>query len=351
MSSEAEAWFECPVPLTGADAILLGHGSGGKLGARLLEETILPFLTNPVLERLEDQATVVVGRERVAFTTDSFVVTPIFFPGGDIGELAVNGTVNDLAVGGATPLFLSLALILEEGLPMEELRRVLDSIARAARRAGVTVVTGDTKVVGRGSGDKLFINTAGIGLPRPGVSLSAANVRPGDAILLSGTIGDHGVAILSTREGLAIEGDLGSDTAPLHELSARILDACPDVRAMRDPTRGGLGATLTEIAARAKVGVDVDEARLPVKDAVRGACELLGLDPILVANEGKLVAFVPGDAADRVLATMRANPLGRDAARIGRITADHPGRVALRTPVGGTRVLELPFSEPLPRIC
>jgi len=356
MSSEgaerpASGPFECPVPLMGADSILLGHGSGGRLTAKLLEETILPPLRNPVLDVLDDQAVVHVSDQPVAFTTDSFVVTPLFFPGGDIGELAVNGTVNDLAVGGATPLFLSLALILEEGLPVEELRRVVESVQRAARRAGVTIVTGDTKVVGRGSGDKVFINTAGIGLPRAGVSLSSRRVRPGDVILLSGTVGDHGVAILSTREGLAFEGDIASDTAPLHGLVAAALDAYPDVHAMRDPTRGGLAATLVEIATRQGLGVEVDETSIPVRDEVRGACEMLGLDPLLVANEGKLVAFVPEEGAEAALAAMRAHPLGRDAARIGRVTGEHPARVVLRTAIGGRRVLELPFAEALPRIC
>lgn len=354
MSSEKQnggRWFECPAAPVKSDAILLGHGSGGRLTAALLEETILPPLRNPVLEALDDHALVQVGDQALAFTTDSFVVTPLFFPGGDIGQLAVNGTVNDLAVGGAIPMFLSLALILEEGLPLDELRRVVDSVRRAAARAGVTIVTGDTKVVGRGSGDKVFINTAGIGVPRAGVSLSSRRVRSGDAILVSGTVGDHGIAILSTREGLAFDGAIASDTAPLHGLVGAVLDAYSDVHAMRDPTRGGLAATLVEIARRRNVGVEVDEAAVPVRDEVRGACEMLGLDPLLVANEGKLVAFVPEVGADLALEAMRAHPLGRDAKRIGRVTSDHPGRVALRTPVGGRRVLELPFAEPLPRIC
>jgi hydrogenase expression/formation protein HypE len=347
MSSE----FSCPVPLTTTDVVLLGHGGGGKLSARLLEETIIPALRNEVLCVLDDQAVVPAGGERLAFTTDSFVVTPLFFPGGDIGDLAVNGTVNDLAVGGASPRFLSLAFILEEGLPIAELRRVLASIARAADRAGVSVVTGDTKVVGRGSADKLFVTTSGIGLVRPGTSLSARHVRAGDAVLVSGTMGDHGVAILSTREGLSFEGDIVSDTAPLHGLVGAILDAFPGVHAMRDPTRGGLAATLVEIATRQKLGIEIDEAAVPVRDGVRGACEILGLDPLLVANEGKLVAFVPVEGASRVLGAMRAHPLGRDAARVGTVTTDHPGRVVARTPVGGSRVLELPYAEQLPRIC
>ncbi|MEA2749514.1 MAG: hydrogenase expression/formation protein HypE [Myxococcales bacterium] len=343
--------FSCPVPITGTEEILLGHGSGGKLSARLIEEIIVPTLRNPVLEILDDQAFVAVPSERIAFTTDSFVVTPIFFPGGDIGELAVNGTVNDLAMGGATPLCLSLALILEEGLPIADLRRVLESVRRAADRAGVCIVTGDTKVVGRGNADKIFINTSGVGVPRRGVSLSSSRVCPGDAVVLSGSIGDHGMAILSKREGLELEGTLESDTAPLHDLVRVMLDAHADIHAMRDPTRGGLAATLVEIASRQNLGVEVDETAIPVKDTVRGACEILGLDPMMVANEGKLVAFVPEAGLAPVLDAMRAHPLGRDATCIGRVTTTHPGIVTVRTPIGGQRILDLPFAEALPRIC
>ncbi len=342
---------ECPAPLTQSDEILLGHGSGGKLTAQLIERLILPAFHNPLLAALDDQAVVPVNGSRLAFTTDSYVVTPIFFPGGDIGELAVNGTVNDLAVGGATPLALSLAFILEEGLPVADLRRVIESARGAAERAGVQIVTGDTKVVGRGSGDKIFINTSGIGLVPPGIDLSSRHVRAGDAILLSGPIGDHGVAILSVREGLEFAGEIASDTAPLHELAATALAACPRIHAMRDPTRGGVAATLVEIASRQHLGIEVDERTVPMRDAVRGACEILGLDPLLVANEGKLIAFVPEADADRTLAALRGHPLGRDANRIGRVTDTHPGLVLLRTPIGGDRVLDLPFGEALPRIC
>lgn len=344
--------LSCPVPFSGSDEILLGHGSGGKLTSRLIEETILPALRNPLLEVLDDQAIApIAGGGSIAFTTDSFVVTPIFFPGGDIGELAVNGTVNDLAMGGAKPLYLSLAFILEEGFAIAELRRVLASVRRAADRAGVSIVTGDTKVVGRGSGDKIFVNTAGIGLPRAGVALSARRVAPGDAILLSGSIGDHGMAILTMREGLELEGGLTSDTAPLHELVDSMLDAFPDIHALRDPTRGGLAATLVEIATRQDLGMEVDETAIPIKEAVHGACEILGLDPLFVANEGKLVAFVPERGASAVLAAMRAHPLGRDSVVIGHVTAAHPGVVVLRTSIGGHRALDLPFAEALPRIC
>jgi hydrogenase expression/formation protein HypE len=351
MSSDETPFGSCPMPLVDSERILLGHGSGGKLTARLIEQTVLPALRNPILEALDDQAVLPVERGRVAFTTDSYVVTPIFFPGGDIGELAVNGTVNDLAVGGARPLWLSLAFILEEGLLLSELERVVASVRRAAERSGVTVVTGDTKVVGKGSGDKLFINTSGIGVVPDGVTLGSARVRAGDAILVSGSIGDHGIAILSARERLGLEGDLASDTAPLHGLCAAILEAFPDVHAMRDPTRGGVAATLVEIATRRKLGVEVTDRAVPVKDVVRGACELLGLDPLLVANEGKVVVFVPEEGAERALAAMRAHPLGRQAARIGRVVAEHPGFVRLITPVGGERILDLPFGEALPRIC
>jgi hydrogenase expression/formation protein HypE len=351
---DAAPFADCPLPNSDAQEILLGHGSGGKLTSRLIENLIVPAFKNPLLDRLDDQAIFRVpgvDGSRLAFTTDSYVVTPIFFPGGDIGELAINGTVNDLAMGGARPLFLSLAFILEEGLPIDDLARVVESARRAAETASVRIVTGDIKVVGRGNGDKIFINTSGIGVVPPGIELSSANVRAGDAILVSGTIGDHGVAILSKREGLDFDGDLASDTAPLHDLVAKMLETFPGIHAMRDPTRGGLAATLVEIATRRRLGVEVDENAIPIGDTVRGACEILGLDPLFIANEGKLVAFVPEDAADRVLAAMRVHPLGRQAARIGRVTAQHPKFVILKTPIRGDRVLDLPYGEALPRIC
>jgi hydrogenase expression/formation protein HypE len=334
------------------DRILLGHGGGGRLAARLLETVVVPAFRNPVLEALDDQAQLeLAGGGRIAFTTDSYVVTPIFFPGGDIGDLAVNGTVNDLAVGGARPVALSLAFILEEGLPLADFRRVVASTRAAAARAGVPIVTGDTKVVGRGKGDGIFVNTSGIGLVPAGVELGSARVRPGDAILISGTVGDHGMTIMTQRQGLEVEGDLSSDTAPLHELSQAVLAACPTVHAMRDPTRGGLAATLVEIATRRGVGIEADENLVPVSDAVRGACELLGIDPLLVASEGKLVAFVPEADAPRALRAMQAHPLGKSAARIGVVTEEHPRVVVMRTAVGGRRILDLPLAEPLPRIC
>jgi hydrogenase expression/formation protein HypE len=329
----------------------MGHGSGGRLTTTLIEQMILPAFRNPLLEPLDDAAILSPGAGRIAFTTDSYVVTPIFFPGGDIGDLAVNGTVNDLAVSGARPIALSLAFILEEGFPLSDLERIVHSIRRAAVAAGVSVATGDTKVVGRGCADKIFINTSGVGVVPDGVELSARRVRAGDAILLSGTVGDHGVAILSRREGIEFGGEIVSDTAPLHGLVGGVLRACSDVHAMRDPTRGGVASTLVEIATRQNLGIEIDEARVPLHDAVRGACEMLGLDPLLVANEGKLVAFVPEGQADAALAAMRAHPLGRDAVEIGHVTSAHPGAVWVRTPIGGARVLELPFAEMLPRIC
>jgi hydrogenase expression/formation protein HypE len=353
MSSDASVlpFPACPVPLVDSDEILMGHGSGGRLTAQLVENLIVPAFRNPALERLDDAALVDAGGERLAFTTDSYVVTPIFFRGGDIGELAVNGTINDLAVSGARPLALSLAFILEEGLPLADLRRVVESARRAAARAGVPVVTGDTKVVGRGCADKLFVNTSGIGLVPRGRTLGAGEVRPGDAILVSGTLGDHGVAILSQRLGLELDGELASDTAPLHELAALACASASGLHAMRDPTRGGLAATLVEIATRQKLGIEIDERAVPVSDAVRGACEILGLDPFLVANEGKMVLFVEENSADELLEALRRHPLGRAAARIGRVTGTHAGVVTVATAIGGERILELPFAEALPRIC
>jgi hydrogenase expression/formation protein HypE len=342
---------ECAVPIREREVIVLGHGSGGRLSAELLETVILPALDNPSLAALDDQAILTPPADcRLAFTTDSFVVSPIFFPGGDIGMLAVNGTVNDLAMGGAQPLALSLSFILEEGFPIGDLKRILGSIRAAADRAGVSIVTGDTKVVNHGSADGIFITTSGIGAVSAGRSFGSANVRAGDAILLSGTIGDHGVAVMSRRHGLEI-GALASDSAALNGLVGALLEACPDVHAMRDPTRGGLAATLVEIASRQKLGIEVAERSVPIGDDVRSACDLLGLDPWLIANEGKLVAFVPEARAAAALAALRAHALGKNAALIGHVTAAHPGRVVVKTPLGGTRVVDLPTHEPLPRIC
>ncbi len=348
---------ECPLPIFEHPQIVLGHGSGGKLSAELIEKIFVSQFRNPTLERMDDQALLEIGGARLAFTTDSFVVTPIFFPGGDIGTLAVNGTVNDLAMGGAKPLYLAAAFILEEGLPTEELRRVVASMRDAAEQAGVQLVTGDTKVVNRGKGDKIFITTTGIGIVDRATRLSADRARPGDKILLSGFIGDHGITILSQRENLQFESALESDCAPLYGLVNEMLDeaeAAGDIeaiRCMRDPTRGGVATTLNEIAGRSRMGMLLQEDTLPVRDTVRGACEVLGLDPLYVANEGKLLAVVAPEIAERVLARMRRHPLGQDSQMIGECVQEHAGMVLMKTSVGGTRVVDVLFGEQLPRIC
>jgi hydrogenase expression/formation protein HypE len=341
----------CPAPLPAQDKVLLGHGSGGRLSAELLQKVFLPALQNPALSSLNDQALVSVDGVRLAFTTDSFVVKPLFFPGGDIGSLAVNGTINDLAVGGAEPMFLSAGFILEEGLPLATLQKVVESFSRAAQEAGVAVVTGDTKVVEKGKGDGLFINTSGIGRVLPGINLSADQARPGDTIILSGSIGEHGITILSQREGLEFESPIVSDCAALHTLVAAMLEANPAIRCMRDPTRGGLSSALNEIAAQSGVSMELEESAIPIQEAVRGACELLGLDPLYVANEGKLVAIVDPKHAERILAAMRAHPLGKQARTIGRVGKANPGLVTMRTSLGTTRIVDMLAGDQLPRIC
>lgn len=348
----------CPVPKMKYDRILLGHGSGGGLSADLIRTVFLPGFANKTLAALEDQAIVEVNGSnnghkaaRLAFTTDSFVVKPIFFPGGDIGKLAVHGTVNDLAVGGAKPLFLSAAFILEEGMPLEDLKRVVASMRQACDEAGVQLVTGDTKVVDRGKGDQIFITTSGIGVVPEGVSLSIRAARPGDVIIVSGTIGDHGIAIMSVREGIEFETVLESDTAPLNDLVRVMLEASDGIRCMRDPTRGGLSSSMNELAESSGVGVALDEASLPLRVEVKGACEMLGLDPLYVANEGKLVAVVAPESAERVLAAMRAHTLGRNAVVIGKVVDDHRGMVVMKSLVGGQRVVTMLAGEQLPRIC
>jgi len=343
--------LSCPTPLPAKDTILLGHGSGGKLSADLVRDVFLPAFQNPALSRLDDQAIVDLNGSRLAITTDSFVVKPLFFPGGDIGSLAVHGTVNDLAMGGAQPLFLSAAFILEEGLPMDVLRRVVESLRKAAESAGVQVVTGDTKVVEKGSGDGLFINTTGIGLVAEGIEMSANRARPGDKVLLSGSIGDHGIAILAQREGLEFESAIQSDSAALHTLVAGMLRVTADIRCMRDPTRGGLSSTLNEIAGQSGVGIELIEREIPIREEVKGACELLGLDPLYVANEGKLVAIVAPAAAEEVLAAVRQHPLGQEARIIGTVTEKNPGLVVMRTPLGTTRIVDMLAGDQLPRIC
>jgi hydrogenase expression/formation protein HypE len=336
------------------EKITLSHGSGGKSTHNLIEGVFAPAFSNPLLDAMDDAATFAVNGtgQRLAFTTDTYVVSPLFFPGGDIGQLAVHGTINDLSMAGATPLYLSAGFILEEGYPIADLRRIVDSMAQAAADAGVAIVTGDTKVVQRGKADGLFINTAGVGLARATWPLGQAHIQPGDRVLLSGSVGDHGIAIMLAREALEIETDVQSDTAPLHSLVAALFDAAGDgVHCLKDPTRGGVATSLNEMALAAEVAIGLDEQMVPVHAGVRGACEILGLDPLTIANEGKLLAIVAADRAEAALAAMRAHPLGREAAIIGAVQAEPAGMVFLRTDIGGMRVLDMLVGDPLPRIC
>ncbi|MCD6291792.1 MAG: hydrogenase expression/formation protein HypE [Anaerolineae bacterium] len=348
--------FSCPVPLPDItlDRIVLGHGSGGRMSHNLVCRIFLPDLQNPALNRMDDGAVLSLpgGNGRLVMSTDAHVVQPLFFPGGDIGRLAVCGTVNDLAMMGARPLWLSAAFVLEEGLPIETLQQVVRSMQEAAHEAQVHVVSGDTKVVERGKADGLYIATAGVGWLPEGINISGTNARPGDVVLVSGTMGDHGIAVLSEREGLGFETELKSDVAPLNGLVAAMLEAAPGaIHTLRDPTRGGLATTLNEIAMQSGVSIELEEERIPLRPAVRSACEMLGFDPLYVANEGKLVACVAPEAADDVLAAMKAHPYGRDAAIIGRVGEGPSGQVTIRTPIGGTRVLDMLSGEMLPRIC
>ena len=345
--------------------ILLAHGSGGKLSHDLVEQLFLKYFANPALLRLEDSAVVDIPpagpgaapladrQPRIAFSTDSYVISPLVFPGGDIGKLAVCGTVNDISMSGARPLWLSAGFIIEEGLPLDDLDQIVASMAATAADAGVQIVTGDTKVVDRGSADKLFINTAGVGLVPPGILIAGDQAQPGDAILLNGTIGDHGMTIMTQREGLQFASPLESDCAPLNGLVADLLQALPpdSIHSLRDPTRGGLATALNELATSARAGIEIDETSLPVREPVRAACELLGLDPLFVANEGKLIAIVAPEAADAALATLRAHRYGREATLIGQVVEAHPGRVVLRTALGARRIVDMLVGEQLPRIC
>ncbi|MFG3294835.1 hydrogenase expression/formation protein HypE [Streptomyces sp. NPDC048179] len=342
--------IECPAPRHEDEVVLLGHGAGGRLTSELLDRLILPAVDGGP-GPLEDAA-LLPGYRELVISTDSFVVSPLFFPGGDIGSLAVHGTVNDLAMRGARPLALTLSLIVEEGLPLAELGAVMDSLGKAAREAGVPVVTGDTKVVGRGAADKLFVNTTGVGQRHGSLHPSAALTRPGDAVLLSGPIGLHGTTVLSTREGLGFESDIASDTRPLHRLVAALAPLGAAVHTLRDPTRGGLAAALNEIARDSRVAVEIEEAAVPVPQAVAGACDLLGLDPLTVANEGCMVAFVAADAAAGALAALRSLPEGAQAVRIGEVLPQgSAGLVTMRTLVGARRIVDMPLGEQLPRIC
>ena len=343
--------LSCPMPLLDHDTVQLAHGAGGRLSADLIDKLIIPRFTSPELDRMEDQAVLDLPTGLVAFSTDTFVVSPIFFPGGDIGDLAVNGTVNDVAMSGATPIALSVGFVLEEGLPLADFHRVLCSMETAASKAGVRIVTGDTKVVNRGSADRIFINTSGIGVIPEGVRLGADRIAPGDSVILSGTLADHGMAVMTVREGLSFQSTVTSDTRGLNHLVAAILEVCPGVKALRDPTRGGAATTLNEFAGTARVGIKLDEAAIPVRDDVRGACEILGIDPLYVANEGKLVAVVPEADAEAVVVAMRAHAEGRDAVIIGRVVAEHPGTVTMITGLGAERIVDMPVGEQLPRIC
>ena len=338
-------------PRVREERVTMSHGAGGKATQTLIEAIFLDKFRNPLLEPLEDAAELRVLGGRLALTTDSYVVSPLFFPGGDIGDLAVNGTVNDLSVSGATPLYLTAGFILEEGFPVADLTRVAESMRDAAAAAGVCIVTGDTKVVQRGKADGCYINTAGVGLIERDVTLGVARARPGDAIIVSGPIGDHGITIMLARGELDIEADVVSDTAPLSGLVADLLRTVPGVRAMRDATRGGVATILNEIARAADVGVLASEDDIPVRPEVRGACELLGIDPMYVACEGRMIAVVPGDSADAAVRALRAHPLGAEAAVIGEVVADQPGIVRLKTAFGGTRIVDLLVGDPLPRIC
>jgi len=356
---DLEGW-SCPLLLRNSPKILMGHGGGGQLSAELVEHLFVPAFApggpgvpgRPgVLAGLADSAVVTLGGARLAFSTDSYVVRPMFFPGGSIGDLAVNGTVNDLAMSGAQAAYLSCGFILEEGTDVEVVGRVAAALGAAARRAGVTVVTGDTKVVDAGHGDGVYVNTAGIGLVPDGVDIRPQRARPGDVVIVSGDVGVHGIAIMSVREGIEFGTQVRSDSAPLNGLVAAMLAVTPDLHVLRDPTRGGLAASLNEIATAAGVGVRIVESAVPVPEDVANACAFLGLDPWFVANEGKLVAFVPPEHADAVLAAMRAHPLGERAAIVGEAVADHPGTVVARTGLGAHRVVDLPLGEQLPRIC
>lgn len=332
-------------------SITLDHGSGGKMSHRLISGTLLSYFTNPVLAKLDDGAVLEINGARIAFSTDSYTVDPIFFPGGDIGELAVNGTVNDVAMCGAMPLFLSCGIIMEEGFPVSDLKSILESMKHAAGRAKVDIVTGDTKVVPKGSVDKIFINTSGIGIISEGINVSGSNAVPGDKIILSGYIADHGVTILSKRENISFETSVKSDTAPLNSMVKNILETEKNIHVLRDPTRGGVGTTLNEIAAASRVGIKIYEDKIPLRDETRGICELMGFDPLYMANEGKLLVIVPENCSDDVLSAVREDESGKDAAIIGEVTAESRGAVYMQTTIGGERIIDMLAGEQLPRIC
>ena len=331
--------------------IQMDHGAGGRASHDLVAKTFMPALANPILKELNDSALLNFQDVRLAMSTDSYVVDPIFFPGGDIGSLAVHGTVNDLAMRGAQPCYLSVGFILEEGLEITDLKKLLTSMAEAAREAGVQVVAADTKVVERGKADRIFINTAGVGIIAPGVDIAGQNAKPGDFVLINGPVGDHGIAVLSTREGLSFQTEIQSDSAPLNKLVSDMLEVSRNIHVLRDPTRGGVATALNEVANQSAVGIELEESSLPVRPEVNAACEMLGLDPLYVANEGKVLVMVAPEDADQVLYKMRQHPLGRDSCIIGRVVSEHPGRVVLHTGIGGRRIVDMLSGEQLPRIC
>lgn len=343
--------YSCPLPITDYSKVMMAHGGGGTLSHQLIEKMFLSQFDNELLNMQHDGSVFDIGDKRFAFTTDSYVVQPIFFPGGDIGELAVNGTVNDLAMCGAEPIFLSAGFILEEGFPLEDLWRIILSMKKASERAGIKIITGDTKVVDRGKGDKIFINTSGIGKVYPGIEITPMKCKPDDVIIISGKIAEHGMAIMSAREGLEFETAIKSDTLPLNLLVAAMVKASNKIHVMRDPTRGGVGSTLNEIAATAGVGIEIDQLAIPISEEVKAACEILGFDPLYVANEGKLIAFVEQADAGKILAAMKNHPDGIDAAIIGRVVSEHPKRVIMKTSIGSMRVVDMISGEQLPRIC
>ena len=343
--------FHCPAPLQDYPNIILGHGGGGKLSAELVEHIFLPAFWNESLAGLADSAVVELTGGRLAMSTDSYVVQPLFFPGGSIGDLAVNGTVNDLSMSRARAMYLSAGFIIEEGFPISRLKRIADDMGAAARKAGVAIIAGDTKVVERGHGDGCYINTAGVGVVAEGLDVRPDRACPGDVVILSGRIGDHGMAVMSVREGLEFESEIMSDTAPLNEMVNAMIKVAKDIHVLRDPTRGGLAASLNEIAVASNCGIVIDETRLPVSSTVQSACEILGLDPLLVANEGKLICIVPASDVDVVLAAIKLSPYGADAAVIGHVVKDYPSMVVAKTSIGASRVVSVPVGEQLPRIC
>ncbi len=349
--SQVDFTSSCPIPINEYDKVLLAHGGGGTLMHQLIQKMFIMQFNNELLNIRHDGAIFEMNGVKYAFSTDSYVVQPIFFPGGDIGELAVYGTVNDLAMCGAKPLFISVGLIIEEGFPMEDLWRIAQSMKLAAERANVKIVTGDTKVVDRGKGDKVFINTSGIGVIDAGVHISPKNCRVGDLIIINGNIADHGVAIMSVREGLEFESDIISDTAPLNDLVEKMLSTSKNIHVLRDPTRGGLATTLNEIVNDSNLGIKIDETKIPISKAVKSACEILGLDPLYVANEGKLVVFVDEDNAEKVLQVMKSHPLGKDSVIIGEVVEEPRKRVMMKTSIGSTRIVDMISGEQLPRIC